>query len=177
MSAQREVTEVFLRPGEYFVGDAGNRVRTVLGSCVSITIWHPLLRTGAMSHFLLPTRGHVTTTSPDGRYADEVLWLMLQELTIRDVPRTQCEAKIFGGGNMFPLHATRGRMNVGKNNGRAARELLIACGIPIVSESLFGEGHREIIFDISTGGVRSRQTSPAEIVHSNAMQRTTKGYT
>jgi chemotaxis protein CheD len=32
-------------------------IRTVLGSCVSITLWHPVKRVGGMCHFLLPTRG------------------------------------------------------------------------------------------------------------------------
>ena len=45
--------DVFLMPGEHFVGDARHRIRTLLGSCVSITLWHPQRRVGAMSHFLL----------------------------------------------------------------------------------------------------------------------------
>jgi chemotaxis protein CheD len=170
--------EVFLQPGEFFVGNEDYRVRTVLGSCVSITIWHPAMRTGAMSHFLLPSRGRAKAVPPDGRYADEALWLMLHELALRDVPQTQCEAKIFGGGNMFPLHGQRNRMKVGENNGRAARTLLTACGIPIVSESLFGEGHRHIIFDIRTGDVWSRQSAPDSVPHQPqpAVRPKSKGY-
>jgi chemotaxis protein CheD len=165
MPDKHKAKEIFLQPGEYFVGNAEYRVRTVLGSCVSITIWHRRLQTGAMSHFLSPTRGRAKAVPPDGRYADEALWLMLHELALREVPQTQCEAKIFGGGNMFPMHGSRNRMKVGENNGHAARTLLTACGIPIVSESLFGEGHRHIIFDIRTGDVWSRQSAPEVISH------------
>jgi chemotaxis protein CheD len=164
MPPKHRPKNVFLQPGEYFVGDGSHCVRTVLGSCVSITIWHAASQTGAMSHFLLPTRGRAKAVPPDGRYADEALWLMLHELALRNVSQTQCEAKIFGGGNMFPLH-TKSRSSVGHNNGLAARTLLTACGIPIISESLFGEGHRQIIFDISTGDVWSRQTSPTDVAH------------
>jgi chemotaxis protein CheD len=113
-----------------------------------------------MSHFLLPTRGTGRCLEPDGRYGDEALWLMLRELAERGVQQTQCEAKIFGGGNMFPLHSDDDQINVGKKNGITARLLLTACGIPIVSESLFGIGHRNIVFDISTGHVWSRQIKP-----------------
>ena len=49
--------DVFLQPGEYVVGDAALRVRTMLGSCVSVTLWSPARRVGAMSHFLLASRG------------------------------------------------------------------------------------------------------------------------
>jgi len=152
--------EIFLQPGEYYVGDASHRIRTLLGSCVSITIWHPRMRIGAMSHFLLPTRGAARPSSPDGRYGDEALWLMLKALALRGVPQTQCQAKIFGGGNMFPHHAPQDQINVGMKNGLTARLLLNSCGIPVVSESLFGIGHRTIIFDINSGNVWSRQSEP-----------------
>jgi len=152
--------DVYLQPGQFFVGDARYRVRTLLGSCVSITIWHPGAKIGAMSHFLLPTRGRMRPVAPDARYGDEALWMMLRELAELGVSQTQCQAKIFGGGNMFPQRPHHDQINVGKKNGMSARLLLTACGIPIVSESLFGVGHRNVVFDISTGHVWSRQTKP-----------------
>jgi chemotaxis protein CheD len=51
-----EPRELFLHPGEYAFGDAQTRIRTLLGSCVAITFWHPVLKTGAMCHYLLPAR-------------------------------------------------------------------------------------------------------------------------
>jgi chemotaxis protein CheD len=46
---------------------------------------------------------------------------------------------------------------VGRRNGEAARERLAHHGIPVVKESLFGIGHRQIIFDVSKGDVWARQ--------------------
>src|SRR5258706_9681502 len=99
--------DVFLQPGEYFIGDASHRIHTVLGSCVSITLWNPSSRVGAMSHFLLATRGEVAQVDVDqhvldARYGDEALRLMLRELSRRQPSATPCQAKIFGGGDMFP---------------------------------------------------------------------------
>ncbi|WP_056262190.1 MULTISPECIES: hypothetical protein [unclassified Roseateles] len=51
--------------------------------------------------------------------------------------------------------------DVGRKNGEAARELLQQHGIPIVSESLFGDGHRQIIFSIRTGEVWMRHVTQA----------------
>jgi chemotaxis protein CheD len=158
--------EIFLDPGEYFVGDSGFTVRTLLGSCVSITLWHPHFKYGAMSHFLLSTRpkGNTLTQdrrqpSPelDGKYADEVLLLMLRQLKDANVKPEQCQAKIFGGGNMFPQRRQDDSTNIGKKNGETARMLLRSHGIPIVSEDLYGNGHREIIFNVSNGDVWIRQ--------------------
>ena len=141
--------ETFLKPGEYAVGDASCRIRTVLGSCISIALWCPAARLGAMSHCLLPSRGRagvhrvqgLELLELDAHYADEALHLMLHELDRRHVRAAQCQAKIFGGGNMVPSQKGAG-VPVGRRNGEAARELLQARGIEVVSESLN---------DISTG--------------------------
>ncbi|NVO06956.1 MAG: chemotaxis protein CheD, partial [Rhodoferax sp.] len=159
----QDLIDIFLQPGELFVGDKEYQIRTILGSCVSITLWHAHLRMGGMSHFLLPTRSAGTGDfEPDGRYGDEALQLMLDELKKYGVRAEDCEAKIFGGGNMFPGHGRSSAMLVGQRNGEAARNMLQARGIPVVSESLFGIGHRQIIFDVSNGDVWSRQIEPSQ---------------
>ena len=165
------LNEIFLNPGEFAAGDASCRIRTVLGSCISIALWCPALQVGAMSHCLLPSRGRVGVADVrglelrglDARYADEALHLMLHELERRNARAAACNAKIFGGGNMFPAQKGPG-VRVGRRNGEAARELLQAHGIEVVSESLFGDGHRQIAFDIATGDVWARQLPPADAV-------------
>ncbi|NMM37991.1 MAG: chemotaxis protein CheD [Glaciimonas sp.] len=151
------LTEVFLQPGEHFIGDASYKIRTLLGSCVSITLWHPRYRIGAMSHFLLPSRSTAFGSGLDGRYGEDVMLMMLQELAHVNVKPAECVGKIFGGGNMFPGQTRVDARNVGKKNGEAARLLLHSHRIPIASESLFGIGHRQIIFNVSNGDVWARQ--------------------
>ncbi len=162
MPIASHLLDVFLQPGEHFVGDENYRIRTLLGSCVSITLWHPGRKIGAMSHFLLSCRvpNDAISRQLDGRYAKEALWLMLQELERLDVAPSECDGKIFGGGNMFPRQAAA--RNIGQINGETARALLRAHRIPIVSESLFGVGHRQVIFDVSSGDVWSRQSDVVE---------------
>jgi chemotaxis protein CheD len=146
--------DVFLQPGDWFVGDHTYRIRTLLGSCVSITLWHRGLRVGAMSHFLLPE--HSRGGMPDGRYGADALALMLEGLRGYGVQGSDCQAKIFGGGDMFPGQLRCG-ISIGEKNGAAARALLAGAGIALVSESLFGSGHRQILFDVASGDVWSRQ--------------------
>lgn len=163
MARLKDLMDIFLQPGELFVGDAAFQIRTILGSCVSITLWHPRACIGGMSHFLLPTRtvpvaGHVL----DGRYGDEALQWMMKDLKASGVNPRQCQAKIFGGGNMFPGQARASGLTVGQRNGEAARLLLQNQGIEVVSESLFGVGHRQIIFNVSNGDVWMRQVRPSQ---------------
>jgi len=154
-----EPTDRVLNPGEYAVGEAPLRMRTLLGSCVSITLWHPQRRVGAMSHFLLAARSPSQQGVPDARYGEEALALMLRQLHKRGIAPAECEAKIFGGGTMFPDQPAGGQQ-IGRRNGEAARDLLLAHGIRVHSESLFGNGHRQMVFDLSTGDVWVRQVTP-----------------
>jgi chemotaxis protein CheD len=149
--------EIFLNPGEYHVGRADCRIRTVLGSCVSITLWHPRLRVGAMSHFLLSSRGPSQDGPLDARYAADALSLMLRDLMDEQVNPRECEAKLFGGGSMFVRPPVADSAGIGRQNVEAARMLVRAQSIPIVSESLLGFGYREVIFDVASGHVWSRQ--------------------
>ena len=160
----------FLRPGEQAVGDARHRLRTLLGSCVSITLWQPQQRVGAMSHFLLPRRQRPSVPGRpdalDARYGEDALALMVQGLARRGIDARQCVGRIFGGGDMFPA-SPRGPLavrsgGVGRRNGEAARALLQALGVPVASESLFGVGHRRIEFDIASGKVSSQQVRPGD---------------
>ena len=146
--------EIFLQPGDLFVADADYRLRTLLGSCVSITLWHPASKMGGMTHSLLPTRGIAAPQHAlDGRYGDESLAIILNQFKQAGVPIAQCEAKVFGGGTMFPGHVGSQSINVGQRNGLAAKALLQKSGIPVKSEYLFGVGHRQVIFDLGNGNV------------------------
>ncbi len=161
MHHRNDAIDIFLQPGEFFVGDASYRVKTLLGSCVSVTVWHPKMRIGAMTHFLLSARdGPVSEL--DARYGEEAMWLTLRDLVRADVHPLECEAKIFGGGNMFPRQARHDALNVGRRNGETAHRLLRNYGIPIVAQSLYGVGHRQIIFDVATGDVWVRRVKPVE---------------
>ncbi len=163
MKYHGDMIDIFLQPGEYFVGDGQHRIRTLLGSCVSITLWHPQLRIGAMSHFLLSSRETPSGSTLDARYGEESLSLMCRKLRRAGVRKEECQGKIFGGGNMFPLQMRSDALNVGQKNGEAARALLQQQGIKIISESLFGTGHRQIAFDISSGDVWVKQVKPVKL--------------
>jgi chemotaxis protein CheD len=153
------VIDVFLQPGEFFVGGAQHRIRTLLGSCVSITLWHPGWRIGAMSHFLLGRSAHAPGMAQrsDGRYGNDALRLMLEQFGRSGIAPSECEGKIVGGGNMFPHQQRRDAQSVGQQNGNIARQLLQEAGIPIAFEHLYGVGHRQVLFEVGSGQLWVRQ--------------------
>lgn len=150
-----------LFPGEFAVASSSTCIHTLLGSCVSVTLWHPRQKVGAMSHFLLPSRRGRARAGPDARFGDDALDLMLAQLARLKVEPRQCQAKIFGGGSMFGKRGTHRSFDIGRQNGHMAQRLLQAHRIPIVSSSLFGEGHLNIMFDTGSGEVWSRPSALA----------------
>lgn len=157
--------DIFLNPGEVFFGDSETRIRTILGSCVAITVWHPRQRIGGMCHYMLPVRGRGKVVSLDGKYADEAILLLLKEILRNRSNPYEYQVKLFGGGNMFshiPSKTTHRHLNVADRNVVAGRTLLAQHGFTIAAEQLGGQGHRQIIFEVATGDVWVRKHDPVQ---------------
>jgi chemotaxis protein CheD len=160
MYQQDKVTEIFLQPGELCFGNRHTRIRTVLGSCVSLVFWHQGLLAGGMCHYMLPSRSYerrAASVMPlDGRYADEAMERMAIEIDAAGAPRREYQVKLFGGGNMFPGIARPETGKVGEKNVSVARELIAKHGFDCVSEHVEGSGHRNLSFEIWSGVVSVR---------------------
>lgn len=155
---QPEVQERYLNPGEFAFGRDPERFRTLLGSCVSVTFWHPGLKHGAMCHFLLPERPGNPGQSPDGRYGSEVVPLIAERLARLGQAPEAFEVKLFGGAHMFIDERPSGRIPIGDRNIAAARRALEACGFRIQAEHVGQCVHRALVFELRTGAVWMRQS-------------------
>lgn len=162
--------DVLLQIGDFHFGGGRTRVRTLLGSCISITLWHPRLRIGGMCHYLLPRRGtsDVAQSASEGHYAEGAIQLFLRELRRTRTRPEEYVAKLFGGGCMFrgagapedafatPEPPGAG-LNVAEQNVRAGRELLGEHGFSVAAEQVGGFGSRLLIFEIWSGDVWLRR--------------------
>ncbi|MFI5910606.1 hypothetical protein [Dactylosporangium sp. NPDC051541] len=140
--------EVFLHPGEFCFAEAGTRISTLLGSCVSVCLWHPGRRIGGMCHYLLPGshRG-------DGRYAGGAFDLFLRELDRTGTEPWQYHTKLFGGGAQL----LEGR--VAAANVAAGLALLERHSFTLLTRDVGGTGARFLRFDLDTGDVWVRRNS------------------
>ncbi len=163
MSKPTDILEVFLHSGEYFFGDNQCRIRTILGSCVSITFWHPKKLIGAMCHVVLPTRNHLSMKKKgdfnhhidlDPKYADEAFALIVNQMNNEKTTPKEYQVKMFGGGNMLSNLIKQNRVNdIGLKNIRYVEELLDIYGFNCKVKNIGGEQHRYIVFDIWSGHV------------------------
>lgn len=154
------VIEVFLQPGELYFGDRHTRIRTLLGSCVSLVLWHPDKKLGGMSHFMLPTRRKEGTERLDGRYGDEALAMLLDEIRLSRTRAQEYSIRLFGGGNMFPDVGRVNERHIGEQNIQAAKRLIQAHGLLCQAEHVGGLGHRHLIFDVWSGRVAIKHSPP-----------------
>ena len=147
------VLDIFLQPGEFFWGDATTRIRTILGSCVAICLWHPELCVGGMSHSLLPRRKNQEDPEPgqEARYVNDAIDLFLRNIRKMGTAPADFQVKLFGGGS-FVGDGSNDR-SVGAMNVATARELLELRGFRIHKEHLGGIQGRNILFHLWNGEV------------------------
>lgn len=166
------IIEIFLQPGDFYFGDRYTRIRTLLGSCIAITLWHSELLIGGMCHFMLPSRGEKRAVQPDGRYGDEAIQMFLNEVTRHRTKPNEYIVKIFGGSKMFH-HANVGAARVYNTaddvtqscddiacrNINMGLRLLNDNGFVISSKDLGGTYSRHVILDIWNGDVWLRKNN------------------
>ena len=156
--------KVFLHPGEFVFGEPGTHIHTVLGSCIAICLWHPVLKIGGMCHFVLPFRpkNETKATTPDGRYGDEAMTLFDLALQLHQTEYAQYNAKIFGGANMFGKQAKSGDALIGEKNAAKAMQLLMDRSVNIEVVHVGEQGHRRIVMDVASGDVWVKYRSEAD---------------
>ena len=145
---------VVLGPGDFHFGQGRTRISTLLGSCVSITLWHPRRHIGGMCHYMLcqrpQTEGGQATL--DGRYAAEAFELFLRHVERAGTRPAEYEAKLFGGANMFG-QKPEAKLDIGGRNIDAAHRFLAAQHIAVMAEHIGGSGRRKLHFDVWSGDV------------------------
>lgn len=147
------VTDVYLQPGEFHFGEGYTRIRTLLGSCVSITFWHPRLHIGGICHYMLPSRRN-GGNELSGKYGDEAIAMFMREVARHGTQTREYEIKLFGGGNMLEsLGRNAPPENVAERNVLEARRLVAERGLSIKAESVGGVGYRQLVFELWSGDV------------------------
>lgn len=131
-------------------------VRTVLGSCVSVTFFVPGAGLAAIFHALLPRQDeHRSGKVGDGifRFVDSSIHALYDQLIHRGADRRRIEAKVFGGASIMPGKG----FDVGRRNIEAAFEVLTQKGLRVTASSVGGTCGRKLVFRTDTGEVFVKQ--------------------
>lgn len=152
LTVPESVQSVVLSAGDFYFGHGDTRISTLLGSCVSITLWHPRKHIGGMCHYMMTERPHPVDLPLDGRYASEAFALFLQYVEQAGTRLSEYQVKLFGGANMF-RDACGSRLDIGARNLEFAYRLLASRHITPVARHVGGSGRRKLHFDLWSGTV------------------------
>ena len=142
--------KIYLNPGELLVAEDPVMVTTVLGSCVSVTLFNPRLKIGAISHAVLPSGA----SHQPGKFVDSSIQYMLGYFKQRKIEPRELVAKLFGGADMFSRIDPRGKdQTVGAQNIRQALDSLRIAGLHLAASDISGQQGRKLIFYTHTGEV------------------------
>jgi len=147
--------DIFLLPGHWWFGSRAAAIRTLLGSCVAVSLWHPGLRLGGMCHYVLPRRDLRLHLALDGRYGDEAMELLVAALKSAGTRSRDFEARLWGGAAMVEESSAHA-MNIGARNAARGRWLLRQHGFRLTQIDVAGTRHRRIELTLADGAVKVR---------------------
>ena len=148
--------ELVLMPGQMHLGHRVSRLRTLLGSCVAITLWHEARRIGGMCHFLLPTRNRNPGQPLDGRYGDEAVEAMVTALRRLGTEPADYICHLYGGADTMPDGANL-KFNVGERNIEKGWSLIDQHGFQLEGVDVGEDVPRTVMLALADGEVTMRR--------------------
>lgn len=136
----------YLYPGKIFCSKKSHVVDTILGSCVSVFLWDPVLQFGSVNHYMLPL-GSKVSNAPF-KYGNVAILELIMLMLKMGSDKNNLKAKVFGGSD---IAQSNGAFNIGKRNIVIAQNILKAEEIPIISHSVGGALGRKVIFNSGSG--------------------------
>jgi chemotaxis protein CheD len=150
---------VNLMAGQVYFGNEASCVKTLLGSCVAITLWHPQRRWGGMCHFLLPQRARKPAMPRDARFGDETIHMLVEMLTSKGTQPSEYEAHLYGGADTMPDQAGV-KFNVGERNIECGWTLIDRFGFALKGVDVGDTVPRTVELNMTSGAVSMRRGEP-----------------
>ncbi|WP_207531965.1 chemotaxis protein CheD [Desertivirga arenae] len=140
--------KLYLFPGNVFVSKSSHIVDTVLGSCISVTLFDPVQRFGAINHFMLPVWNGEGTAST--KFGDIAIQHLITKMLEMGSNRNDLIAKVFGGSE---INQPNGYFRIGARNTAIAFDILKREKIRVASHSVGGNLSRKLVFRSDNGEV------------------------
>jgi len=148
----------YLLPGEVFESDGPAMVNTVLGSCISITMFSKAHQFGMICHSMLPNSKEAFKKDDNCmKYVDCSLIYMHEQFEHRKIKQNEIEVKLFGGSDMFEYN--RNIETVGAKNIASAVKHLSDLKYNLIAKDVGGQFTRKLYFSTETGIVYVRKIS------------------
>ena len=154
----RGLHNVYIQPGEACFSRNPLVVSTVLGSCLSVTMFSRKIKYAGISHCQLPNCRSCNLEcdhcDDPFKYVNCTIRVMIHKFEELDIPRNDIEVKIFGGADVLKSAGSEKRIStVGRQNIQMAFETLAEYNMSAVSTDVGGPEGRKIFFLTGTGEI------------------------
>ncbi|MFW7380826.1 MAG: chemotaxis-specific protein-glutamate methyltransferase CheB [Oligoflexus sp.] len=140
----------FLQPGDFYIAKEPTLIRTVLGSCVSVVLYDPKLRAGAMNHIVLPAKTRFDQDDDEGYFAESAVKAILKGMKKLGSQREDLVVKVIGGAYFNLKQVTK----VGELNVAAVMKILRDFGLKPAASKTGGSNGYKVLFNSETGLLR-----------------------
>lgn len=151
LDTTRNISMAKIQPGEFYATTQHEAISTVLGSCISVCLRDVDLGVGGMNHFMLPLKGSIydkqSIASDSARYGNWAMEYLINQILKAGGRRRMLEAKIFGGGNVFPSLAPE----VSEQNVKFVLQYLYNENISVKAKDLGGNVGRIVVYYPKSG--------------------------
>lgn len=159
---------IYISPGDTVFTKEQKRLWTVLGSCISIILYHPETRYTGMSHAQLPEYAPcvdacagdcpvVCGENKKGenplRYVNCSLKYLLNLFNRKGITGDMLEARLYGGSSLIQYSGQK----IGDANVMVARGLIVHYALNLVHHDVGGEKGRTVQFYTDTAKVDVKQ--------------------
>jgi chemotaxis protein CheD len=146
-----------LKPGEAMIAESPSLISTVLGSCVSVTLYSPRLRAGGICHGVLPTcelHTQCDSLCPDVfKYVQCSVLRLIERFEQLGLSHGEIEARVFGGSDVLSTDGKVRLIELGRRNVEAACQSLSGNGVRLLARRAGGKFARKLYFFTHTGEV------------------------
>lgn len=154
----------FLKPADFYITTEQMVIKTVLGSCITLTMFSPQEGVSAACHAVLPScRDCSCPHDPclnKYKYVQCVIPAMLKKFRKYGLEAKDLEIKMFGGADMIMVRKGSRcweNQRVGRKNVVMARDVARENDLVIKSSDVGGTLGRKLYFDTGTGEVWLRR--------------------
>jgi chemotaxis protein CheD len=150
----RDIDTVYLHPGELCISRKPRKVITVLGSCVSVTMFNPRSGTGGICHGTLPrcrAKGECSKSCIEAfKFMDCVIPYMLGRFREYGIANNKIEIKLFGGADTLMSKSSN---TIGSQNIKITLDIMGAENLRVIAADVGDSFGRKLIFFSHTGEV------------------------
>jgi chemotaxis protein CheD len=143
----------FVHAGMCVVARQPDDLMTILGSCVAVCLWDPVLKLGGMNHFVLPEGG--AGSPKPARFGDRAVVLLVEAMEGEGSNRRRLAAKVFGGARISS--SGESKAHLGRRNADSALAQLAELGVALAAKDVSGTFARKIVFSLADGSVLVRR--------------------